>query len=519
MSEIILVPSKRTMLVPLQKCMGANFTTHKHKYVRYKGLDFMMVEWTVEACREISRLGLQIKSPIYVDYKWSGGYVPFEHQAETADFMVRNLRGFTFNDIGTGKTLSSLWAADFLITRGDVTKVLVCSTLSTLDRVWSAELFQHFPHRSGVVLHGTPDKRRKLLAEDHNFYIINHEGLKLLQEDLLARPDINLIICDEGARFRNSKTALWKALHSLANPETGRYIWWMTGSPMPRAPTDAWAQAKIVNPTAVPRYFNRFREQTMVKINQFKWVAARGWEDIAYSSLKPSIRFARDECIDLPECMYVDHNVGMSKAQAKAYESLKTECIAELQEGLVTAANEGVMLMKLVQVACGAIYNDKGEVSKLDCKPKLDELNSIVDEVGTKVIVFVPFKHSIKILSEWADKLPHKPSYGIVNGAVAKGERDRVFKEFQSGDLDFIFAHPAAMAHGLTLTASNTIVWWGPLDNFEIYEQANGRITRPGQKRLQYIKHLISSPVEVAVYSRLKKKESMQGILLDMIKN
>lgn len=507
------------MLVPLAKCLGAKLDGHKHKYVVYKGKDFMMIEWTLESCRELSRLGLKIKSPIYTDYGWSGGFVPFSHQAETACFMVRNMRGFTFNDIGTGKTLSALWAADYLMNKGDIGKVLVCSTLSTLDRVWSAELFRHFPHRTSAVLHGTPEKRRKLLAEDHDFYIINHEGLKLLQEDIVARKDIDLIICDEGARFRNSKTALWKALNVVAKQDTGRALWWMTGSPMPKAPTDAWAQAKIVNPDTVPRYFQRFREQTMIKINQFKWVASRGWEDIAYSSLKPSIRFVRDECIDLPECMYVDHKVEMSKNQAKVYKSLKDDCIAELEEGLVTAANEGVMLMKLLQVACGAIYNDKGDVSTLDCSAKLKELEAIADEVGTKLIVFVPFKHSIKILSKWADGLKHKPSYGIVNGSVSKNKRDTVFKEFQTGDLDYIFAHPAAMAHGLTLTESNTIVWWGPLDNFEIYEQANGRITRPGQKRLQYIKHLISSPVEIAVYNRLKKKESMQGILLDMIKN
>jgi len=288
---------------------------------------------------------------------------------------------------------------------------------------------------------------------------------------------------------------------------------------MPRAPTDAWAQAKIVNPGAVPRYFNRFREQTMVKINAFKWVPARGWEDTAYSSLKPSIRFVRDECIDLPECTYVDHKVEMSKDQLKAYKSLKDDCIAELEQGLVTAVNEGVMLMKLLQIACGAIYNDKGETAMLDCQPKLNELGEIVNEAGSKVIIFVPFKHSIKVISKWLDAKRPDLEYGVVNGGVSRGERDRVFKAFQDGSMDIIIAHPAAMAHGLTLTTSNTIVWWGPLDNFEIYEQANGRITRPGQKRLQYIKHLVSSPIEVSVYNRLKKKESMQGILLDMIKS
>jgi SNF2 family DNA or RNA helicase len=241
--------------------------------------------------------------------------------------------------------------------------------------------------------------------------------------------------------------------------------------------------------------------------------------DIAYSSLKPSIRFVRDECIDLPECTYIDHKVTLSTEQQKAYDSLKAECIAELEGGLVTAANEGVMLMKLLQIACGAIYNDEGDTASLPCEPKLKELGDIIEEVGTKIIIFVPFKHSIQVISKWLDTKQKSLSYGVVNGSVSKGERDRVFKEFQTGGTDIIIAHPAAMAHGLTLTASNTIVWWGPLDNFEVYEQANGRITRPGQTRLQYIKHLISSPIEQAVYQRLKKKESMQGILLDMLSN
>ncbi len=518
--EIILIPQHRVVLVPLQQCMGANFRAFKHKAVSYQCYDYMMIEWTVESCRELASIGLQLESPIMVDYEWSGVYTPFDHQRVTSDFMVQNLRSFCFNDIGCGKTLSALWAADFLLNRGEIHKVLVCSTLSTLTRVWESELFKHFLHRSCAVLHGSAAKRRKLLAQDKDFYIINHEGLKLLLPELQARKDIDLIICDEGARFRNQSTDLWKALNVLGNQESGRYIWWMTGSPMPRAPTDAWAQARIVNPGTVPKYFSRYRDQTMYKINQFKWVPRAGWEDIAYSSLKPSIRFDRDDCLDLPECMYVDHEVSMTPDQVLAYNSLKEHFIAELNDGLITAANEGVKLLKLLQIACGAVYNDKGETATLDCSHKLKELEQIIDEVGTKLIIFVPFKHSILVITNWLQnsKAKSKMTYGVVNGGVSKTKRDKIFDDFQNKDLDLIIAHPAAMAHGLTLTAASTIAWWGPLDNFEIYEQANGRITRPGQERKQYIKHLICSPVEKAVYARLKKKESMQGLLLDMIK-
>lgn len=519
MPEVIISEKHRVMLVPQNKCMGAKFAGQRYKMVHYQNEDYIMTDWTVATCRIMARIGNKIRSPMNLEYNWSGRYKPFDHQLITSDFMVQNLRSFCFNDIGTGKTMSALWAADYLMNRGEIRKVLICSTVSTLHRVWESEIFHHFMHRSSVVLHGTADKRRKLLDEDHDFYIINHEGLKVLLPELMKRTDIDLIIADEGARFRNKKTDLWGSLHALGNEKVGRGLWWMTGSPMPRAPTDAWAQARIVNPGTVPNFFSRFRDMTMFKINQFKWVPRSGWEDIAYSALKPSIRFHRDDCLDLPPCTYIEHEVAMSPDQVKAYNSLKEHFIAELKEGLITAANEGVKLMKLLQVACGAVYADDGAVAQLTCTHKIKELDQILTEVGTKLIVFVPFKHSIDILTKWLDKSKKTFTYGVVNGDVSMKKRDVIFQEFQEGDLDIIVAHPAAMAHGLTLTAANTITWWGPLDNFEIYEQANGRITRPGQTRKQYIKHLICSPVEKAVYSRLKKKESMQGILLDLIRN
>ncbi len=516
--EPIIVKSKRAMLVPLHKCMGANLNGHRYKMASYRGRDYLVTDWTVETCRIFAALGLQMESPMRLDYEWSGRYQPYHHQLLTAEFMCSNLRSFIFNDIGTGKTLSALWAADYLMQRGEVQRVLICSTLSTLNRVWEDEIFTHFMHRKSVVLHGSKKRRQKHLSVNADFYIVNHEGIKVLLDDLIARKDIDLIICDEGARFRNKRTGLWEAMNILAGEHTGKKLWWMTGSPMPKSPTDAWGQAMIVNPGAVPRYFSRFREQTMVKVTQFKWVPRRGWEDTCYSALKPSIRFERDDCLDLPDCTYVNHTVSMTPNQVTVYQSLVEQFIAEVDEGLISASNEGAKLVKLLQVACGAVYNDDGEVSTVNCEHKISELDQIMMEVGTKLIVFVPFKHSITVLKEWLDNHKVDYSYGVVNGDVPVKQRDEIFREFQDGDLDVLVAHPQTMAHGLTLTAANTIAWFGPVDDFEIYEQANGRITRPGQKRKQYIKHLICSPVEQIVYQRLKKKESMQGLLLDMIK-
>ena len=517
--KVIMVRKHELMLVPLQQCMGVTFGTAKRKPVTYKMDDYMVMDWTLENCQRIANAGIQVDSPPLFDYTWPGRFIPFDHQRVTFNFILNNKRSFIFNDIGTSKTLTALWAADYLMSIGKIKKVLVTSTLSTLDRVWRSEIFNHLMHRSCVVMHGSMQKQRriKLLAEDHDFYIINHDGMKGMVE-ALADKKFDMIIVDEGAIFRNPKTDLWKALNYLTREDKLEWLWWMTGSPMPRAPTDVWAQARIVNPGTVPKYFSRFREQTMFKINMFKWIPRKGWEDIVYSSIQPSIRFNREDCIDIPECTYIPHPVAMSKEQIKIYAGLKDHFIAEAARGLVTAANEGVKLVKLLQVACGAIYHEDGSVSPVDCGPKFKELEAIVEEAGDKLILFVPFKHTIIEIEKWIKKkLPNK-SYGIINGGVGTASRNRIFESFQNGDLNIILAHPAAMAHGLTLTAANVITWWGPVDDFEIYEQANGRITRPGQERKQYIKHLTCSPVEESVYKRLKNKESMQGIILDMIK-
>lgn len=517
--KVITLKKYEMMLVPLQQCMGVDFGSVKRKPVSYKMRDYMVMNWDVENCQRIANVGVQIECPALFDYTWPGKYIPFDHQRVTYNFMINNKRSFIFNDIGTSKTLTALWAADYLMNTGKIKTVLITSTLSTLDRVWYNEIFTHLMHRTCTVMHGSMQKQRrlKLLAEDYDFYIINHDGMKGMVE-VLAEKKFDLIIVDEGAVFRNHKTDLWKALNYIATEEKLEWLWWMTGSPMPRSPTDVWAQARIVKPATVPKYFSRFREQTMFKINHFKWIPRKGWEDIVYSGIQPSIRFHRGDCIDLPPCTYVTHKVEMSKEQKSIYAGLKEHFIAEAKQGLVTAANEGVKLIKLVQTACGAIYHEDGTISPVDCGPKFKELEAIVAEAGDKLILFVPFKHVIIEIEKWFKKKLPNSTYGIINGGVGKGARDKIFDEFQTGDLNIILAHPAAMAHGLTLTAANVITWWGPVDDFEIYEQANGRITRPGQERKQYIKHLICSPVEASIYKRLKNKESMQGIILDMIK-
>jgi len=512
-----VIPHDKAILVP-QAQLTDTTGISKTKEVTIEGVRYVAVPRTLSDTRLLASRGLRIPGPIRRDYTWPGGLTPFDHQIDTSDFLTQNKRAFVFNEIGTGKTLSALWAADYLQSYCGAGKVLIIATLSTLWRVWADDIYKRFPSKKFEVLHGSRSRRLERLGKEADFYILNHDGVKVLRDELMARTDIDIVIVDESAQFRNAQTGKFKALWKVAGPQTGRMLWLMTGSPMPQAPTDIWAQARLVNPTLVPKYFTRFRDQVMRQINQFKWVPKPGWEQTAYSMCKPSVRFIRDECIDLPPCVTEMREVEMTKEQTKAYKEMVDHYIIEMRDGQITAANEGVKLGKLMQIATGAVYDGAGNTHLLDIGPKRAALLEALEECGGKAIVFVPFRHSIRAL----EKILSSYRVGVVHGGVSAGKRAEIFSAFQNPDsqypdIDIILAHPGTMAHGLTLTATSTIIWWGPVSSYEIYEQAIGRITRPGQTSKQTIVQLVCSDIERRVYSRLGQKGKMQGLLLEML--
>src|SRR5262249_34168329 len=151
---------------------------------------------------------------------------------------------------------------------------LVVAPLSTLQFVWAREIFNTLPSRRCAVLHGTRERRLERLADkDVDIFIINHDGPKTILpeiEKLVASGDIDALILDELAVYRNGTADRTKTMKKLA--ARMKWVWGLTGSPIPHSPTDAWAQASIVTPGTVPKYFGRFRDQLMTKVNQFKYV-------------------------------------------------------------------------------------------------------------------------------------------------------------------------------------------------------------------------------------------------------
>lgn len=515
-----LIPEKKAILLRLRDPDRVKAVIPQARAVMHEGKEHLAVPHQVEVVRVLRNMGIDAPSPIGYYYNWSGSYQPFAHQKEIAEFLTLHGRAFNLSDLGTGKTLSTLWAYDYLRSRGVVKKVLVISPLSTLERTWGDELFTHFPHLEYVVLHGSRDKRLKLLKQDVDVYLINHDGIKVegIAAALKDRPDIDLVIVDEIAQIgRTAGTDRYRALTTIVNRQVPRSAWGLTGAPIPNQPTDAWAQCRLLVPERVSPYFNRFKDTVMRQVSNFVWVPRDNALGVVQEAMQPAIRFHRDECIDLPPCMYETREVQFTAPQQKAFKEMLVRLQAEIDDGQVTAVNEAVKAQKLLQIACGVVYGNNGEHIQLDARPRMEAVLEIVEQSAAKVIVFVPFVGVIAPLCEFLNANGYTTE--AIHGQVSKTERDRIFTAFQkTSQPKVLVAQPAAMSHGLTLTSASTIVWYAPIASNDIFEQANARITRPGQKHSQLIVMIEGSALERKYYQRLKEKQKVQGLLLDMIK-
>jgi len=483
------------------------------KPFEYQGVPLVVTPHRLDEVRVLRNLGIQAPSPILYYYDWPGQYTPYEHQKQTAAFLTLNQRGLVLNEIGTGKTQSALWAADYLIQTGQIEKVLIRSPLSTLERVWGDGIFTGFPHRKFFVLHGTAAKRKQLLREDADFYIINHDGFPIIADQALGMFD--LVIVDEAAVLRNPSTQRFKIFRKWMDTNPTTRLWLMTGTPTPNDPTDAWALAKLVNSPYCTKTFTSFREQVMMKIGQWNFVPRPESVDIVKNILQPAVRYTRDECFDLPDTVVQTRQVDLTPLQKKHYTQMLKHFVSEAAEGTITAVNEAVKIQKLVQICCGVAYGDDGQHIEVDATPRVNLVKEVIEEAGEKVIVFVPLTGTLHMLEK---ELGKHWTVGVVNGEVSAHKRNQIFHDFQHAKHPHVLiAHPGTMAHGLTLTTASTIVWYGPINSNEQYTQANGRIERIGKKHVSNVIHIEATDLEHKIYQRLKNKQKLQGLLLDLI--
>lgn len=485
------------------------------KVVQHRGAEFRVLPHGLAETVMLRKLGIKAPNPMLLYYDWNG-QKPFNVQKATCDLLTTNHRAYCLNDMGTGKTKAALWAWDYLNSVGQAGKLIITAPLSTLRFVWMREVFTTLPHRKVAVLHGTREERQNMLATDADIYVINHDGIKVLLDELRDRPDIDCLVIDELAVFRNN-TQRSKLLRQYAAKR--KWVWGMSGSPMPNQPTDVWMQGIIVNPTRVPRYFSHARDELMVRIDEFHWKPKPGAVDRAYEYLQPAVRFTLEDVVEIPPVYSQDVPVQLSTEQANAYTKLAKEFLVLAQQKKITAANAGAAAGKLLQISGGWVYAADKSVVALDNTLRLKGLLDAVESTQRKVMIFAPFIHTVNGISAFFAKKNSQVDHAVVFGDTKN--REEIFGEFQgSNKYKALVAHPKCMAHGLTLTAADTIIWFLPMSaDLELYEQANARITRVGQKFTQHILHLVATPVEKKLYRMLRGKQLTQNAFLSLFED
>ena len=511
MKPVQVSPRHRLVGVPYVENVANLFPGAKR--MSFGGAEHILLPHKPTETFLLRRLGFDVPSPILTHYDWSGGK-PFNSQKSTAALLTLEQRAYVLNGMGTGKTKSALWAFDYLRSNNACGKMLVSAPLSTLNFTWAREIFNTLSHRKCVVLHGTRKQRLDKLADpDADIYIINHDGHKVILNELIARTDIDVLCIDELAVFRNGGSSRMRDMKKLA--DRMNFVWGMTGSPIPTQPTDAWAQARLVTPTRVPKFFGRYREDLMTKVTAFKWAPKHDAVDKAFATLQPAVRFTLDDVTELPECVERTIDVEMGTKQEKIYKALKAQCYAAVHSQEITAANAGAVMMKLLQVSTGWVYDKNKNIVSLDNNKRVEALVDAINATDRKVLVFAPFKHALGGIS--AALTSEGIEHACVDGDTNISERSQTFNVFQNTNkLKVLVAHPACLAHGITLTAADTVIWFAPITSLEIYSQANARIRRVGQKHKQLVLHLQSTPVERHIYKMLLTKQKIQDKLLQL---
>lgn len=488
------------------------------RHIRYKGKDIIAVKHTLDSTRVLRNMGLKAPAPMMYDgFKWPGRYAPMAHQITTAEFLTIHPKAFVLNDTGTGKTAAALWAAEYLMQRGFIKRVLIISPVSVM-KVWADETFGILPHRTLGYMYGSRKKRLDVLDSQCEYCVINFDGVTSLYDAKKRTSPLDkqfdLIIVDEASTYRTANTKRYEALKHL-NTLTTR-LWLMTGTPTPNAPTDAWAMCRLVSPRNVASSFKLAQESLMRPMGPYKWVPKPDAYDKVRGMMQPAIRFEKKDCLDLPPITYNSRYCELSDEQAKMFDTMKRKMKHQDEYGTqITAANAAVKVLKLQQICCGVVKDNDENPVFLDAAPRLDLVTELIEQAPDKVIVFVPFLAAMDMLIAHLEKMGI--SHALVNGNVHKHQRDEIFSAFQRDpNPRVLVAHPAVAAHGLTLTAASTIVWFAPIYSSEQYEQANARINRKGQDKPMSIYHIVGHPFEATIYDVLQNKKSMQGALLGL---
>ncbi|GLB61760.1 DEAD/DEAH box helicase [Cytobacillus sp. NCCP-133] len=444
-------------------------------------------------------------------------YKPYHYQAYATQWIIDKKKSALFLEMGMGKSVSALTAIlELMYDYFDVAKVLVIAPLRVASTTWEEEVekWDHLKELRISKVLGSEKQRVSALYKKADVYIINRENVIWLVDWFDSDWPFDMVVIDELSSFKSSKAQRFKSLKKV-RPFIKRLVG-LTGTPAPNGLIDLWPQIYLLDGgERLGKTVTGYRERYFLpdKRNQmivYTWKLKDGAEDAIYEKLSDiCVSMKAKDYLELPERIDNVIPVELPKKVKEQYDRLEKELILSIEEADVLAGSAAVLANKLLQVANGAVYDEDGNVKHIhDEKLKaLDELVEVAS--GKPVLVFYCYQHDKDRLLKHLKKL--KPS-------LLQSDKD--IKDWNRGKVQVLLAHPASAGHGLNLqTGGNIIIWFGLTWSLELYQQANARLWRQGQKQTVVVHHIIAKDtIDERVMKALEDKDVSQAALIEAVK-
>lgn len=439
---------------------------------------------------------------------------PFKHQEHTTRFILENPRCHVWNDPGTGKTRSILDAfAEHR--KGGGGKGLVFAPRTILEPAWVRDANQFTPGLDVVAAYAK--NRREAFLSEADLIVTNHDAVKWVLDNPWSLDGIDFIAVDESTAYKNRTSDRSKAAAKVVAKCEPKFVIMSTGTPIPNSVLDIWHQAFLVDGgERLGSRFFAFRAavcepiQTGPQAQMVKWADKEGAVDVVADLLSDiTIRYRREDCLDLPKNQVIEVPFTLAPKARKAYETMVRDALLQLEKGEIQAVNAATAVQKLLQIASGAVYENEDTYHLID-DSRYKLVAELVGQRKHSVVAFL-WKHQKDLLAKEFDRA--KISYAVIDGST----RDpmQIVEGYQAGLYQTVLIHPQSGAHGLTLTRGTATIWPSPTYNAEHFQQFNYRIDRAGQT--QETETLLvqgQHTVEEQVYQKLNTKLGRQ---LDML--
>jgi len=464
---------------------------------------------------------------------------PFDHQRKALEDSWAADYYALFMEMGTGKSKVAIDTIGALYEAKRVSAALILAPKGVYDNWVKGEIPTHLPDDiERMVVRWTPSTAKKFQDEMKSLVYEPFDGLKVFVMNVealstprgtkaaymfLAKNPANIMVVDESTTIKNRKATRTKNIMMLAKEAKYRRI--LTGSPVTKSPMDLYSQCAVLSSNALG--FNSYYAfQNRYALVQKRKMGTRAFQEIVgYRRLDElnlkldrfSNRILKEQCLDLPDKMYMRRDVALTDEQKRVYIQMKKLALAKLENGeLATTASVLTQIMRLQQICCGFLQPDDGEIQSLD-NNRLKELLEITDELQGKAIIWASYTHDIQQIADALRDRFGPEAVATYYGATAQDERQEIVERFQDklNPLRFFVGQPRTGGYGITLTAANTVVYYSNSYDLEIRLQSEDRAHRIGQNnKVTYIDLVSPDTIDEKILKALRGKIDLAGKVL-----